>query len=386
MGKPMHTYACTHIYMNTHIHAYVQDTQTVQYLNPDENGRVGNVRSVAVSGNSTYIASSHVTSGFSRVDKIFLWRADTGQQTCMIEECQESFTCMDINSDGTFLATGGHMECESVMLWKIENGRASNSAQAVMDLGCDVTSVKFSPDDQRLATAGSDSKVMIWSVQSGKCLLTFEGHEPDEELSDDEKADDWHELGVRALAWSSDSRLIASGGYDQTIQVWDAATGELEMEPLRGHSGTVVSLAFGADTSLLVSGSFDMNFIVWRLRQGEGACVMHRLEKAWAESVSISPDSKFFVSNSREVARVWDVASGQEVMAIKASKLSKGASECATVAVWSRDGLRIVDGTNKSVRIVKISLQVSLWACGSMDASVHMALLYVHMPYTTSIF
>ena len=346
------------------MHAYLQVAQAMHYLN-DSCDRLFSVKALAVSGNGAHIASSYVGDVNTHVDIIFLWRLGTGQQTCMIEAREHSFDCIDLNSDATFLATGGGMECESVMLWKIENERALNSQHAIMNHHCDVTVVKFSPDDKRLASADSHGKVKIWSVQSGARLLSFKGHVPKDDLSDDERDDAWEELGVRAIAWSSDSRLLASGGYDQAIQVWDAGTGELVMPPLKGHSRTVVSLCFSADKSLLVSGGYDRTIMVWQLWQGASgkeARVMHRLETPWLGRISISPDSKYLVSgcDSKGVVRVWELALGREIMAFSAVKPNEYASECDPVAVWSPEGLCVVGGTRKSVRVLKFAMQVGL--------------------------
>jgi WD40 repeat protein len=338
----------------------------MHYLQIDNNTRVEGVTALAVSGDSSYIASAHTCFCNAHVDVIFLRRADTGQDICMIEQFEGSFNCLDLNSDATFLATGGNYECENVMLWKIKNGKTSNSAHIDLKQGCVVKAVKFSRDDQRLASAGSDSIVMIWSVQSGECLLEFAGHVPKQADDDDEHGgDDWFERGVRGLAWSSDSRLIASGGYDQTVQVWDADTGKLVMEPLKGHTDIITCLDFTQDTSLLVSASYDKTIIVWQLWQGQGARVMHRLEDAWASTMSISPDSRFLVCCKLETVRVWDIgARGQEIMALRAVDRQDHSWWCHAVTKWSPEGLCILDGKGSSICVVKIAVHVrnvDLW-------------------------
>lgn len=53
---------------------------------------------------------------------------------------------------------------------------------------------------------------------------------------------DW----VDSVTWSPDRRWIASGSRDQTIKVWDAATGD-ELRTLKGHTDGVKSVAFSPD-------------------------------------------------------------------------------------------------------------------------------------------
>ena len=59
-----------------------------------------------------------------------------------------------------------------------------------------------------------------------------------------------------------DGRRVVSGSHDQTMKVWDAATGQ-EVLTLRGHNHLVTSEAVSADGKRLVSGSADETVRVW---------------------------------------------------------------------------------------------------------------------------
>ena len=63
-------------------------------------------------------------------------------------------------------------------------------------------------------------------------------------------------------AFSADGRLLAIGGDDQLIAVWDARTGELR-DTLRGHAAAVHGLVFSADKKTLYSASRDNSIIAW---------------------------------------------------------------------------------------------------------------------------
>ena len=65
-----------------------------------------------------------------------------------------------------------------------------------------------------------------------------------------------------AAAFSSDGKLLAIGGDDQIIAVWDTRTGELR-DTLRGHAAAVHGLVFSADNRTLYSASRDNSIIAW---------------------------------------------------------------------------------------------------------------------------
>ncbi len=69
--------------------------------------------------------------------------------------------------------------------------------------------------------------------------------------------------GVRCATFSPDGRRIVSGSDDNTLRLWDAATGAAIGEPLKGHSGSVTSVAFSPDGRRIASGSGDSTLRVW---------------------------------------------------------------------------------------------------------------------------
>jgi WD40 repeat protein len=67
-----------------------------------------------------------------------------------------------------------------------------------------VRSVAFSPDSQTLASGSYDNTIKLWNLASGKELRTLTGHKNE----------------VTSVAFSPDGRTLASSGEDQTIKLW----------------------------------------------------------------------------------------------------------------------------------------------------------------------
>ena len=68
-----------------------------------------------------------------------------------------------------------------------------------------------------------------------------------------------------SLAFSSDGSVLAAGGTDNTIHLWETSTGKL-LATLSGHSDYVISVAFGADSKFIASASYDNSIRLWALK------------------------------------------------------------------------------------------------------------------------
>ncbi|KAK4643691.1 hypothetical protein QC761_0070480 [Podospora bellae-mahoneyi] len=160
--------------------------------------------------------------------------------------------------------------------------------------GGSVRSVAFSPDSKWLASGSGDNTIKIWEVATGSCTQTLEGH------------GDW----VWSVAFSPDSKWLASGSAgDNTIKIWEVATG-LCTQTLEGYSGWVTSVAFSPDSKWLALGSEDNIIKIWEAATGSCTQTLegHR-DSVW--SVAFSPDSKWLASGLADnIIKIWEVATG----------------------------------------------------------------------------
>ena len=112
--------------------------------------------------------------------------------------------------------------------------------------------------------------------------------------------------GIECLALTSDGRLLASGGYDKTIKVWDTTTLR-EPVTLEGHSGVIWSIAFSPGGTMLVSASEDCTVRLWDTATGQQRTALDRHTDS-VDAVAWSADGKMVASASGETIRLWDVA------------------------------------------------------------------------------
>jgi len=138
--------------------------------------------------------------------------------------------------------------------------------------------------------------------------------------------------------------MLASGSGDQTVGVWDFATGKL-LHLCPGHDGWVRSVQFSPDGKTIVSGSFDETVRLWDSASGKE---LRRFEghEAPVSAVSFAPDGKSFAAGDHSnVGRLWDARTGKQIR--QTTKQKRG--EMTGVAVCAGGRLVVTGSANGNV-------------------------------------
>ncbi len=178
-----------------------------------------------------------------------------------------------------------------------------------------VGSVAFSPDGKLLASASWDKSIRIWDTRTGRCLHTLQ---VDPKKLASVKAPGklpGHIGGVQAVTFSPDGKLLASGGRDNRVCLWNPQTGKC-LRTLKGHTDIVSSVAFSPDGKLLATtGGYTIR--IWNPTSGECTKTFEEHE-CYVGSLAFSPDGKLLASTSGGKVRIRDTQTGKSLQVLKA--------------------------------------------------------------------
>ncbi len=134
--------------------------------------------------------------------------------------------------------------------------------------------ITFSPDSKILASGGTNKTVQLWDITTGEPLATLTGHVN----------------GITALAFSPDGTTLASTSADGTIRFWHTGTGALLLPHITGHIASVRAAAFFKESSTLVSVAFNGEIAFWNLNTPQKSTVHTAGDRDWLATLAFSPD------------------------------------------------------------------------------------------------
>jgi WD40 repeat protein len=275
---------------------------------------------------------------------IRIWDAATGKQLTECRGHTSKVLSIAFRQDGSRLVTAAHDG--TVRQWDARTGR---QAEPPYDRHtAEVFAAVYSPDGQRVASAGADRTVRLWRAKGRQDQAVLRGHtgtvaalafsrdgrrlvSASYEVPNsggDGTVRFWetapeatlpvlagHESYVYPVAYSPDGRWIASGAWDHTVRLWDAATGEVCAK--LPHPGIVRALAFTPDDARLVSGGdFGRGLFLWDLSTGR---IQGRVpSRTSVQSVAVSPDGARIAAGPYDpkgevTMSIWDVATGRKI-------------------------------------------------------------------------
>lgn len=205
---------------------------------------------------------------------IRVWNAKTCQLTATLQGHSRPVLCLAFSPKGDVLASGSGDQ--SVRLWNVASGMEQTPALFERrEKRGRIVSIVFSPDGDELAFATPDF-VSIWELSRPEHRFSLAArrrgsiwlaqYSPQGTLlATANGANDVRSRTFRRKKGSSDSSKPVK---ENEIRLWDAATGH-ERGSLSGHHGPVRALDFSPDGKLLASGSADKTVKIWDVAKCE---------------------------------------------------------------------------------------------------------------------
>ena len=191
----------------------------------------------------------------------------------------------NFSANGTYFATVEEMG--NILLFN--QSQNPPVLTTTIDMGTDYAfSICFSPNSDKLAVGGSNSKLQTYNLPSGSVDLNIVAHTG------------W----VTSVTYSPDNQLIATGGSDDKVKIWNT-TGQLQ-KILTGHTGDITALKFTPDNSKLISSSKDNKLKIWDVATGTLLNTLS-ISASAVNAFDMSENGDYLVTVSDdEYIRVWN--------------------------------------------------------------------------------
>jgi WD40 repeat protein len=328
---------------------------------------------------------------------IHVWDAEAGKSLHVLKEHDEEIRCLAFSPDGRLLASGGADQV--IHLWDPRQGKLLSGRGDHILLG---TEIVVSPDGSRLASTCGGAGLHIWDTRSN------ESHSEPGALATG--AAQANEVGqsvllpltsappngtIHVLAGSPDGRLLAGGGSDNRVHIWEAATGKIH-SILEGQKGKVAAAAFSPDGATLASAS-DVDGMVWlwKLSNREPILVIPEAADACTvETLAFHPQGRLLAvggidwlatGGSDGAVSIWDVHNNCAVYVFdrgatriafdSAGRWLAAAGLSDSILVWDMEQktlARELSGHSQAVTSVAFSPDGRWLASGSDDRTLRL--------------
>lgn len=194
---------------------------------------------------------------------------------------------LTFSADGTWLGVAGGRPGKSgtVLMYEVETGQRLGPFDRQYDT---VRAVAVSPDGFMVAVGGSNSKVRVFDVFDRSKLYEITAH------------NDW----IQAVEFSRDGLWLATADRAGGLFVWESDTGR-EVYRLPGHPGGITALAFRPDSLTLASTGEDGLVRLWNMEDGRKT-KQWRAHSSASLDVTYASDGRLATCGSDGVAKMWD--------------------------------------------------------------------------------
>ncbi len=255
-----------------------------------------------------------------------IWDVTSGRKTSTLTGHSGEVRAVAFSPNGKLLVSASG----EVKVWDVASGMEASIRLKHIE---PIFSFAFSPDSKLLAAGYFDEKVRIFELESGKVLFTLSGHGNT----------------VGAVAFSPDGKTLATAGGNQfgrnepnKLRLWEVASGTMvRAVPGLKKDGAVKAIAFSPDGKVVAVGGTNNQLVLWDAGTGKEIRVLEAKDKIF--SLAFAPGGKTLAAaGDGGLAGIWDVGTGKARGALKADPF--GDSDRLFSIAFISDGKALVAG------------------------------------------
>ena len=252
---------------------------------PTAGGHSDAVASVAWDPHDRFVASAGADS------KIIFWKPDLTERLKTVT-APGAVNSIALSPDGRHLiaAVGS-----SLSQYEISGGTSIGVEHAGnFDTGVAVNAVVATGHENQFWCVCADGRILVHGAQDSQTVRTLRKHRGQ----------------LRACAFNANMNLVATGGADRTVRLWDPVSCE-ELSSFSAHESDIRSIAFNQDGSLIACASWDDSASVWNVN---GPRQVHHLKGHTGDvnAAGFSDDSRYLYTGSDDKSIIqWDLETGK---------------------------------------------------------------------------
>jgi WD40 repeat protein/serine/threonine protein kinase len=299
---------------------------------PESSGEVRTIATEAAGVISLDCSPSGLLVGATSAGTAHVWDPKSGAVVHTFEDQSDGVHGVRFSADGTGLLTWGH----DGAVWIRESSGWSPRRQ--LDLGIRAEIGAFSPDGSMVAAGGSEGKLCVWNVHSGEVLM--------------ETTATASRTSIIAIAFASDGWTLFTGAIDRSIHEWTIRAGTVP-RLLGRHDEAVSALYFHEPMGCLVSASRDRTVRLWPGPSGRepGPHSAQPAHDGHLLSAAFSPAGDLLATAGRDdLINVWEPTLGEKLATLSGhtgdiycvrfspnGRLLASASADGTVRLWNTE-------------------------------------------------
>ncbi|MCA9035179.1 MAG: hypothetical protein KDA91_08620, partial [Planctomycetaceae bacterium] len=251
-----------------------------------------NLEPVVHTGSTTAV-SAIATSPWAKLvavagqKQVILYHSETMQPLGVLPFPEGQARVLKFSRNGALLlAGGGHGAARGLaVVWDVRTGERMMEVGDELD---EVLAADISADQTLIALGGPQKIVRVYNTGTKELVYEIAKHT------------DW----IYSLEFSPDNVLLATSDRNGGLHVWESYTGR-EYLTLAGHTAAVTSVSWRGDGNVLASGSEDGTIRLWEMENG-GQIKNWGAHGGGVFSIEYTRDGRLVSSGRDKVTKLWD--------------------------------------------------------------------------------